>query len=720
MLIAPAAEEMERLDRLRAALRRASRAGPRARRFLVEAPREAGEAGARVAAGARPAVAGRLDDAPVNRLVNDRSRDHATGSTQAEVTVAALGDRLVAAWNDGEALATGGDAIGVAWSADGGATWTDIGPPPRGTVVGLWISDPVLTVNARTGTVTLAAMVVSSNARNGIGIAEGRFGTAGFSFDPPVLAREAGRDTLPDKPWIAADTLTGDLALAYTSFFRRDTITQDQIEFQRRGAADAAWSPRLKLSAPGEDGMVQGARPAPGPAGEWVVAWTSIDTTLAGGGVDVMRVRISRDHGASFGPAAATPGHYTNFGSGAPGYNRPYGFTFPGLAVDRSDGPYRGRIYVSWNESVDFYRDALGGGTARVESGSTSDTRSATPAVIGETLRGAIDSPGDVDHFRFAGARGQTVLCYLDSLAATLDLSMRLLCPDGVSRLAYCAPIVTRPRILVFTLPADGEYFLRVAPNTLATGGYRVLTGFHVAGDERARDHRDVFVSVSDDGVNWSTPALVNDDPAGFDDWMPEVAVAPDGRAYAAWYDWRDAGVAPCADVSSIRLARSIDGGLTWLPAGPLADRLTDWSLVSSNSAPNQGDYIALTADASALRAAWADGRGGDPDVYFASRDLAGDPVPGPIARAPVISRALPNPTRGELVIEFSVPDGDPAVLELVDLAGRRWRRLVLDHPERGTNRADLGAGPRLPAGLYFLRVSQAGRSAAARVVVVR
>ncbi|HEY6866719.1 MAG TPA: hypothetical protein VI792_05640, partial [Candidatus Eisenbacteria bacterium] len=383
-------------------------------------------------------------------------------------------------------------------------------------------------------------------------------------------------------------------------------------------------------------------------------------------------------------------------------------------------GPYRGRIYVSWNESVDFYRDALGGGGARAETDPTSEPQSATPMVIGETLRGAIDSPGDVDHFRFTGARGQTVVCHLDSVAAALDLSMRLLCPDGVSRLAYCAPIATRPRILVFTLPADGAYLLRVAPNTLATGGYRVVTGFHVPGEERARDHRDVFVSASDDGAHWSTPALVNDDPPGFDDWMPEVAVAPDGRAYAAWYDWRDAGVVPCADLSSIRLARSSDGGLSWAPAGPLADRSTDWSLVSSNSAPNQGDYIALVADGTALEAAWADGRNGDPDVYFARRDLAGDPLPGPIARAPVISRALPNPTRGALSVEFSVPSGDPAVLELVDLAGRRWRRLVLDHPERGTNRVDLGAGADLPVGLYFLQVSQAGRAAGTRIVVVR
>ena len=719
-LIQPAAQELRRLDRLRAARRGPVRT-PRVPgvRLRQEAPRERAEAGLGASGVAAPLS--RVLGAPVNVLVNDRTGDRAVGSMQSEATAAAWGHYALVAWNDGESNYTGGDAVGFGWSTDGGATWTDGGSPPHGSAIDRWISDPVVVVNERTGDFYLAAMALTTLERNGIGVVAGRFGPAGFAFDPPELAREAGRDTLPDKPWLAADSLTGDLYLSYTSFFYRGVSRLgDQIEFQRRTAEGGAWSPRVKLSPAAEDGLVQGSRPAVGPAGEVVVAWTAVDTTDAAGGLDFMRVRRSRDRGASFAPEVTAAGHFTNFGSGAPGFNRGFGFSMPGLAVDRSAGPYRGRVYLVWQESVDFFHDPLGGGGVQVEQDPSDVPATATAATIGQTLRGAIDATADVDHFRFHGARGQTVVLYLDSLATGLDLSLRILCGDGETRLAYSAPIEIRPRLAVFTLPATGDYYLRIAPNGLGTGGYRVLTGFHRPGAERARDHRDVFACASDDAVHWTTPTRVNDDDGAYDDWLPEIAVDAAGRVYAAWYDWRDAGEARCAGASLVYHARSGDGGVTWTPLGPLADALSDWSRVSSNLAPNQGDYIALCAGSESLMAAWADGRNGTPDIYLARRPLAGEPPPAGLPPGPRLERARPNPSRGELTVSFAVADVTAAVLELLDLSGRRWRRVVIDHPQRGSNQADLSEGPRLPPGVYVVRLAQGGRSQAKKWIVVR
>jgi hypothetical protein len=84
------------------------------------------------------------------------------------------------------------------------------------------------------------------------------------------------------------------------------------------------------------------------------------------------------------------------------------------------------------------------------------------------------------------------------------------------------------------------------------------------------------------------------------------------------------------------------------------------------------------------------------------------------------LSGVTPNPSDGRLVAMFSLPSAATANFELVDISGRRvWSRR-LDHPTPGTQRLDLARGERLPSGMYWLRLSQAGRSATAKAVVLR
>jgi hypothetical protein len=668
----------------------------------------------------RPIRGATIAGAPVNHLLNDRASDHTLFSCQSEVTIAAAGQRVLAAWNDGEAVSVGGDVLGYAWSADGGATWTAGGPPPRGTTVALWTSDPVIAVDEKTGTFYLAALATTTDARNSVAVVTGTFpDSGGFVFGPPTIARSV-RDTLPDKPWIVADSLTGNLYLAYTTFLRVGDEPTDEIEIQSSRDGNGTWDPPMVLSPPADAGLVQGARTAVGPAGELYVAWKTVDTSQASGGRDWIRIRASRDGGASYAPVRNVTDLFTNFGSGAPGYNRPNGFAFPGLAVDRTAGPYRGRVYACWNESVDFYGDALGTTGDQSEVEPNGNASAATTFIPGVTLRGSIADGNDVDWYRFGGARGQTVVAFLDSLADTLDVAMRLFCGDGQTRLAYCAPPGARPRLFVFTLPADGEYLLRVSPNSLLGGGYRVRTAFHAAAGERARDHRDVFVSHSDDGVRWTTPVRANDDPPWLDDWLPEVAVGANGTVVLVWYDWRDASEVFCNALSLTYLATSADGGVSWGANAAIADTPSPWSQVSSNLAPNQGDYLGLFANRESAFVAWADGRNGDPDAYAAVHPLALDPAPPPLDPALRLDRAWPNPTRGSLLVRFEVPRAGRATLTLHDLAGREWRRAEVSAAGPGWQVVDLEPGPKLPSGLYFIHLVQGGDAVNRKVVLAR
>jgi hypothetical protein len=288
------------------------------------------------------------------------------------------------------------------------------------------------------------------------------------------------------------------------------------------------------------------------------------------------------------------------------------------------------------------------------ESEPNDQSAKATPFTIGEALTGSISPSFDVDWFRFHGDQGQTAIIYLDSLESRLDVALRLWCDDGETRLAYSTSVNVRQRILLYTLTHTGDYFVTIAPHNDSTGTYRMFSGWARRDGERGRDQRDVFVSHSDDGTHWSSPAMATDDPAGYDDWLPELAVGADGDPYLAWLDWREGDPAACGAASNVRLARSEDGGDRWLPTGLVTDVSTLWSGVLSNLSPNMGDYIGLMADEQGILPAWADGRDGDPDVFAAFWPLAG--------AARRITPLAGEPQSGGVLVRWLAPPRLPVV----------------------------------------------------------
>ena len=570
---------------------------------------------------------------PTNVRCNNPAGDLA-GDGQAEQSIASAGNQVVVAWNDGNGFDfnPNHDTQGFAWSNDGGATFTDGGdvihPTGGGITFWRWTSDPVVTVNPKTGFFYYAGLAGFDTAPspnkvnppfNAVAIARGRFTAGVFAFDSTFVVRSGSNLSIfLDKEWIVADTLSGNLYLTGTTF-----AASDEIDFYRSTDGGRTWSAPTMISNAADNGFVQGSRPALGPNGEVYAVWQAIDQNTPD---DNFRFRASLNGGLTWGTEVTPPKYFANFGTGAPGFNRERGITFPSVAVDRSTGAHRGRIYLAWNESLDFQDNSTlptpGPSTDKAEIEPNSAPGTATPFTPGQVLEGSLTTTAntsDLDYYSTTLTAGQTIYVACDSMSTnSAGWTMRLFAPDGSHRLAFSGkPDSTSGNNFgtwIFTAPVTGTYYLRMAAVSRRVIKYRVRTTLSLHGSERGRDQGDAFVTFSDDGGNtWSAPTMANDDAADFYNFLPEVTVGADGDPYVMWFDHRDE---PVGAKAHVYMTRSEDGGSTWAANQRVTSAQSDFTNSLSDIAPNMGDYSNLTATATNVLPNWADGRGTDVDVW--------------------------------------------------------------------------------------------------------
>jgi hypothetical protein len=105
------------------------------------------------------------------------------------------------------------------------------------------------------------------------------------------------------------------------------------------------------------------------------------------------------------------------------------------------------------------------------------------------------------------------------------------------------------------------------------------------------------------------------------------------------------------------------------------------------------------------VRRALNDGR------FTVSSALAMEPAE-PVAPRFVLGPAFPNPMRSRTSFRIEVPAGERIDLEIVDVAGRRVKRMELAGAGREIDvswNGDGEDGRRLPAGMYFYRLNRPG-----------
>ena len=72
------------------------------------------------------------------------------------------------------------------------------------------------------------------------------------------------------------------------------------------------------------------------------------------------------------------------------------------------------------------------------------------------------------------------------------------------------------------------------------------------------------------------------------------------------------------------------------------------------------------------------------------------------------------------VTVALALPRGAPAVLELIDVMGRKITRQRLGHLETGEHQIKLGYDVRLRSGVYFVRLAQGRETRSAKVVLIR
>jgi hypothetical protein len=238
-------------------------------------------------------------------------------------------------------------------TTDGGQTWqTNANPNPQNLVQG----DDAITFGADGAAyhvnISFEGIRVERprRAESGILVSASRDGGQTWGEPVPVINHINSVTPFEDKPAIVADNANGspykgNVYLAWTRFDvygTTDPECHSQIYFSRSTDGGKTFAMPFRISDVGgdcrdSDNTVEGAVPATGPHGEVYVVWA---------GAQGLVCDKSTDGGLTFGKDRVIGEMPGGWDFEMPGLDRANGM--PVTAVDLSQGPQRGTLYVNW------------------------------------------------------------------------------------------------------------------------------------------------------------------------------------------------------------------------------------------------------------------------------------------------------------------------------------------------------------------------------------
>lgn len=454
----------------------------------------------------------------------------------------------------------------------------------------------------------------------------------GWTVPIRAVLNEANTSSNDDAQVTCSDPSAG---VVYHSYARQLVGYQNAVRFTRSLNNGATWTTPTVLSSANCDA----SRMVVGPDGTLYLTW--VDYAL---GQVIMRKSL--DHGATFQPPLTVADVLDNLNGWATGWRTPYGVgqrfypyfhnsvseyastpNFPSLAVDRTNGPTRGWLYLVWAENAEGTPATATTTISEVEPNDNPDNpladfSLAQPVPLDCDINGfdASCCDGavlDIDWFTFDGTAGETIVLDGDSHSSKYSYANLFVALPGGQRFPLSTVVFpgstdlasgSHPKPAIITLPRTGPYVI-----SAGGGSYTLrLRHLNVAANSVARDMRDiVMVRSTDGGQTWSPKVRVNHDAAGADQHQPNVAVDSQGRVYVAWYDRRGTALGNTVHAYA---SVSTDGGSTFGPDMKLSSVASEWIRPSAEANPDWtfpgnmiGDRIALTAGDDFAMAAWTD-----------------------------------------------------------------------------------------------------------------
>ncbi len=151
---------------------------------------------------------------------------------------------------------------------------------------------------------------------------------------------------------------------------------------------------------------------------------------------------------------------------------------------------------------------------------------------------------------------------------------------------------------------------------------------FYVVWHDNRANELDAYFASSKDGITWTVPKRLNDDPVGtkYGQHYPQISMSPNGRLDVAWYDWREDPFPPSTvgngqtlslfsnrgKFVAVYMTSSRDGGATWTPNMRVNDVPIDRTIGSWINNIDVMAPIAISSSNSGAIVAWSDTRNGN------------------------------------------------------------------------------------------------------------
>ena len=301
----------------------------------------------------------------VSSLASDPAKQ---GYTQNTTSSAWCGNSVVVGYEDSGAFfrtdptLSSGVPIsqdGVSFSTNAGKSFTDLGFLNPGTFsANALLGDPVVTCTSPTHFQYVS--ILNTTTPDGLNPIIGP--SISFSTDagktwsaPQQIISLDGNTELADKPWLAVDPHNSHhMYLAYTHV---SYLGCTNVELLRSTDGGKIWSAPVAINSDCANPQIvmdTGSNVVVSPGGKVYVAYESFPAPPAGTSFGKTAIYFARslDAGATFG----APVKISDVVPGGDGsyLNGPiHADDFPQLAVDRSTGPSRGAIYVTWPDGRD-------------------------------------------------------------------------------------------------------------------------------------------------------------------------------------------------------------------------------------------------------------------------------------------------------------------------------------------------------------------------------